>query len=242
VPHVHPNPAQPCVLSCVCGTPIRCRRHVSLICSGGVSQGDNLQTATFAAGCFWGPELAFQRISGVVRFQHADVHICLTCMVLWLLQYVMLGSPQQDQGVQHAEVIARLHGRAQVATSTGYSQGPSPDVTYEQVCSGNTGHAEVVQVCCFFCGGTLCYYLLWRVCGAVFTAPSVLKADTCQHNRVASHITIVMQVLYNPAEVSYEQLLDQFTSIHNPTQLNRQVKHVSSPRRSTQKTRCEHRL
>jgi peptide methionine sulfoxide reductase MsrA len=32
-----------------------------------------------------------------------------------------------------------------------------------------------------------------------------------------------LQVLYNPAEVSYKQLLEKFTSIHNPTQLNRQV-------------------
>ncbi len=32
----------------------------------------------------------------------------------------------------------------------------------------------------------------------------------------------VVQVTYNPAEVSYEQLLDVFWNNHNPTQLNRQ--------------------
>jgi peptide-methionine (S)-S-oxide reductase len=32
----------------------------------------------------------------------------------------------------------------------------------------------------------------------------------------------VVQVTYNPAEVSYEQLLDIFWNNHNPTQLNRQ--------------------
>lgn len=29
--------------------------------------------------------------------------------------------------------------------------------------------------------------------------------------------------MYNPEQVSYEQLLEKFTSVHNPTQLNRQV-------------------
>jgi peptide-methionine (S)-S-oxide reductase len=101
-----------------------------------LTKGDSLQTATFAAGCFWGPELAFQRVPGVV------------------------------------------------STATGYSQGDAPDVTYEQVCSGNTGHAEVVQV------------------------------------------------LYNPDEVSYQQLLEVFTSIHNPTQLNRQGGDVGTQYRS----------
>ena len=32
----------------------------------------------------------------------------------------------------------------------------------------------------------------------------------------------VVQVTYNPAEVTYEQLLDVFWNNHNPTQLNRQ--------------------
>eukprot|EP00884_Botryococcus_braunii_P016469 jgi/Botrbrau1/3505/Bobra.341_2s0034.1 len=59
---------------------------------------DELQKATFGAGCFWGPELAFQRVPGVV------------------------------------------------ATCVGYSQGDKQEPTYEEVCSGDTGHAEVVQV------------------------------------------------------------------------------------------------
>ena len=33
-----------------------------------------------------------------------------------------------------------------VSTCVGYSQGHVENVTYEQVCSGNTGHNEVVQV------------------------------------------------------------------------------------------------
>jgi Peptide methionine sulfoxide reductase len=61
-------------------------------------QGNRLERATFGAGCFWGPELAFQRVPGVV------------------------------------------------ATAVGYSQGEGKDVSYEQVCTGTTGHVEVVQV------------------------------------------------------------------------------------------------
>ena len=64
-----------------------------------VLQADRLGTAVFGAGCFWGPELAFQRVPGVV------------------------------------------------GTATGYCQGHVPEPTYDQVCTGETGHAEVVQVC-----------------------------------------------------------------------------------------------
>ena len=56
------------------------------------------EVATFAGGCFWGLELAYQREAGVV------------------------------------------------ATSVGYTQGEADEPTYEQVCSGTTGHTEAVQV------------------------------------------------------------------------------------------------
>ncbi|EFJ40180.1 hypothetical protein VOLCADRAFT_109463 [Volvox carteri f. nagariensis] len=59
---------------------------------------ERLQRATFAAGCFWGPELAFQRVPGVL------------------------------------------------STEVGYSNGKTENPTYEDVCGGDTGHAEVVQV------------------------------------------------------------------------------------------------
>lgn len=59
-------------------------------------------------------------------------------------------------------------------TVVGYSGGTVKNATYEDVCSGGSGHAEVVQV------------------------------------------------KFDPTEVSYEALLDVFWNNHNPTQKNRQ--------------------
>ncbi|KAG1665390.1 hypothetical protein FOA52_015800 [Chlamydomonas sp. UWO 241] len=61
-----------------------------------------------------------------------------------------------------------------ISTEVGYCNGETDSPTYEQVCSGNTGHAEVVQV------------------------------------------------TYNPDEVSYDELLDVFWAKHDPTTKNRQ--------------------
>ena len=61
-----------------------------------------------------------------------------------------------------------------VSAAVGYSGGYFPNPTYRDVCSGETGHAEVVEV------------------------------------------------EYDPSRVTFDQLLDLFWSIHDPTQLNRQ--------------------
>lgn len=60
--------------------------------------GSRLRSVVFGAGCFWGPQLMFERVVGVL------------------------------------------------STEVGYSQGTVKEPTYEQVCSGATGHTEVVKV------------------------------------------------------------------------------------------------
>ena len=69
-------------------------------------------------------------------------------------------------------------------TRAGYLGGHLQNPTYEQVCQGNSGHAEVVQV------------------------------------------------TFDPQCISYEQLLERFWQLHDPTQKNRQGPDVGSQYRS----------
>ena len=88
-----------------------------------------IEKATFAMGCFWKPQLLFDKIKGVVK------------------------------------------------TEVGYMGGDEKEYSnpsYKQVCSDKTGYAEVLQI------------------------------------------------EFNPKEVSYKNLLDIFWGNHNPTSLNRQ--------------------
>jgi peptide-methionine (S)-S-oxide reductase len=79
-------------------------------------------------------------------------------------------------------VFQQLDGVQSVAS--GYSGGHVDNPTYKQVCNGNTGHAEVIQI------------------------------------------------TYNPQEISFAELLEAFWSSHDPTTLNRQGADVGTQYRS----------
>ena len=71
-----------------------------------------------------------------------------------------------------------------VSVESGYMGGRSPNPTYEQVCSGDSGHAEVVRI------------------------------------------------TFDPAAVSFRELLEVFFVIHDPTTLNRQGNDAGTQYRS----------
>jgi peptide-methionine (S)-S-oxide reductase len=68
--------------------------------------------------------------------------------------------------------------------TSGYSGGTVQNPTYKQVCDGNTGHAEVIQV------------------------------------------------VYDPSKITYDELLEVFWKTHDPTTLNRQGNDVGPQYRS----------
>ena len=79
-------------------------------------------------------------------------------------------------------VYVELKGVKQVVS--GYTGGQVPDPSYEAVCAGTTGHAEVVQV------------------------------------------------TYDPGAISFQDILQVFFTIHDPTTLNRQGADVGTQYRS----------
>lgn len=95
-----------------------------------------ISTATFAGGCFWCIEAAFNALNGVK------------------------------------------------SAISGYTGGESISANYKDVCSGTTGHAEVVQI------------------------------------------------KFDDSEISYQELLTIFFSLHDATQLNRQGNDVGTQYRS----------
>ena len=71
-----------------------------------------------------------------------------------------------------------------IDTAVGYEGGQVENPTYEQVCSGTTGHVEVAQI------------------------------------------------EFDPAKVSYDEIIAKYFTIHDPTQLNRQGPDVGHQYRS----------
>lgn len=97
---------------------------------------ENMETAVFGMGCFWGVERVFWQIEGVY------------------------------------------------STQVGYTEGHTVNPTYKEICNKDSGHAEVVRV------------------------------------------------IYDPAVVTYKQLLTLFWEKHNPTQGMRQGNDMGSQYRS----------
>ncbi len=95
-----------------------------------------MEIAILALGCFWGPEIKFNKFSGVVN------------------------------------------------TEVGYCGGNTKNTNYQEVCNGNTNHAEVVKI------------------------------------------------EFDNAKISYEDILNYFFEIHDPTTLDRQGLDIGSQYRS----------
>ena len=95
-----------------------------------------MEIAVLALGCFWGPEIKFGKVNGIIR------------------------------------------------TEVGYCGGNSPQTSYKEVCTGNTNHAEVVKL------------------------------------------------EFDPKIISYDEILEYFFKIHDPTTLNSQGPDIGKQYRS----------
>ena len=95
-----------------------------------------MEIAVLALGCFWGPEIKFSKLNGIIK------------------------------------------------TEVGYCGGNSDQTTYKEVCTDKTNHAEVVKI------------------------------------------------EFDNSKISYEEILNYFFEIHNPTSLNFQGPDIGTQYRS----------
>ena len=124
-------------------------------------------------------------------------HIRKYCMAKWMIALLLITITNfgftMNEGLEKATlgggcfwcteaVYQQLKGV--VSVSPGYSGGHVKNPTYEEVCQGTTGHAEVVQIS------------------------------------------------FNPSEVSFDEILEVFFEVHDATTLNRQGADVGTQYRS----------
>ena len=153
---------------------------------------EGLEQAVFGMGCFWGAERVFWEAPGVYT------------------------------------------------TAVGYAGGQTPNATYEEVCSGRTGHTEAVLV--VFDPRQTSYEamlrLFWETQPGVFTTavgyaggmtPNPTYEEVCSGR--TGHNEVVL-VVYRPDEISYDELLARFWESHDPTQGMRQGNDVGTQYRS----------
>lgn len=103
----------------------------------------------------------------------------MSCYNFSMVETIVLGA-----GCFWCSEAAYLRLKGVISVRSGYAGGGQPSPTYERVCTGSTGHAEVVQV------------------------------------------------EYDPAIVTTQQLLSVFFTIHDPTTLNRQGADIGTQYRS----------
>ena len=102
--------------------------------------------------------------------------------------------------------IWRLPGGGIYATAVGYAAGYTPNPTYEEACSGMTGHTEACQVPCFRSRP-------WAI--RLLIRPS----REARNERTAStRDSPRPQVVYDPAKISFVDILRWFWEAHDPTQ------------------------
>jgi peptide-methionine (S)-S-oxide reductase len=136
------------------------------------------------------------------------MNIAVTSMVLFMTTFTSCGQKENRNNMMSSETNISLPAGVKTDTATfgtgcfwcteaifqeldgvlkatsGYSGGTVENPTYKEVCEGNTGHAEVIQI------------------------------------------------VYDPSKITYDELLAAFWQSHDPTTLNRQGNDVGPQYRS----------